>query len=325
MKTLRAKIPCAVLAAVASITSTAQIAPTQARPNTPTKVIIDTDVGDDIDDAFAITLALRSPELRILGFTTAFGDTTLRARLLDRLLADTGHTNIPVAVGLSTPPATRFTQKIYAEQHHPIASHPSALNFLSEQIARYPHEITLLAIGPLTNIGPLIDRDPTLFRSLKQVVIMGGSVRRGYSETQYGPAQPPSPEWNILNDIPSANKLLAAGVPVYILPLDATQLKLEEVERTQLFRAGNPYTDNLTLLYTQWGQLTPTLFDPMTIAWLLDPALCPMQPMHLSVDAKGYTREQPGPANANVCLHSNAEAFFNLLMERLTAPAPQHP
>src|SRR5215467_5794432 len=88
---------------------------TLAQTQTPEKIIIDTDIGDDIDDAFAVALALRSPELQILGVTTTFGDTEMRAKLLDRMLGEVGRADIPVAAGTPTPPKTAFTQLRYAQ------------------------------------------------------------------------------------------------------------------------------------------------------------------------------------------------------------------
>jgi inosine-uridine nucleoside N-ribohydrolase len=149
---------------------------------------------------------------------------------------------------------------------------------------------------------------------------MGGSIKRGYGDLGYTPPRPPQPEWNILNDIPSAQKLFASGVPLFVMPLDSTQLKLDEVKRNFLFSQGNPLTDALTLLYHQWGQETPTLFDPMTIAFLVNPSLCPVQPIHIRVDDKGLTRPESGPPNAQVCLDSSPEAFFHFLLPRLAAP-----
>src|SRR5713101_7008049 len=274
----------------------AQSSPTPALPE---KVIIDTDIGDDIDDAFAIALALRSPELQILGITTTFGDTETRAKLLDRFLAAVGRPEIPVAAGAPSPAKSTLTQRRYAESgHFAKRSHPDAVAFLLDQIRRNPGQITLIAIGPLINVGAAIDKDPATFRKLKRVILMGGSIKRGYGDVGFGPPQPPQPEWNILNDIPSAQKLFGAGVPLFVMPLDATQLKLDEVKRAFLFSHGTPLTDALTLLYHQWGQETPTLFDPMTIAFLVNPSLCPVHPMHVLVDEKGFTRPDPGPSGA---------------------------
>src|SRR5450631_3755173 len=166
------------------------------------KVIIDTDIGDDIDDAFALGLALRSPELQILGVTTTFGDTELRAKLADRFLGEVEQPEIPVLAGTPTHATNVFTQRRYAEGgHFAKASHGDAVDFLLAQIRRYPNEITLIGIGPLVNVGAAIDRDAATFRKLKRVVIMGGSIKRGYGDVEYGPPSPPQPEWNIVNDI----------------------------------------------------------------------------------------------------------------------------
>src|SRR6476469_7347333 len=89
------------------------------------KIILDTDIGDDIDDAFAIALALRSPELQILGISTTFGDTETRAKLVDRFLAEVGRPEIPVAAGIPSTPKGTFTQHRYAEGgHFAKSSHP---------------------------------------------------------------------------------------------------------------------------------------------------------------------------------------------------------
>jgi purine nucleosidase len=316
---------CGLLAA--SQVCSAQSSPAPALPE---KIILDTDIGDDIDDAFAVALALRSPELQILGITTTFGDTGTRAKLLDRFLAEVGRPDIPVAAGVPSAPKTTFTQRRYAESgHFAKPSHPDAVTFHLEQIRRYPGQITLIAIGPLMNIGAVIDKDAATFRKLKRVIMMGGSIHRGYGDLGFGPPHPPQPEWNILNDIPSAQKLFTAGVPLFVMPLDATQLKLDEVKRAFLFSQGTPLTDALALLYHQWGQDTPTLFDPMTVAFLVNPTLCPVQPMHIRVDEKGFTRPDPGlpsspnPPNAQVCLDSNPDAFFRFFLNRLVYPEPR--
>jgi inosine-uridine nucleoside N-ribohydrolase len=320
-------LSCATL--IASLVCSAQnpASPPIYQKAPPEKVILDTDIGDDIDDAFAVALALRSPELQIVGITTTFGDTETRAKLLDRFLAEAGHPEIPVAAGAPTPPKSNFTQRRYAENNrYAKASHPDAVTFLLDQIRRNPGQITLIAIGPLMNVGATIDKDPATFHKLKRVILMGGSIKRGYGDVGFGAPKPPEPEWNILNDIPSAQKLFAAGVPLFVMPLDSTQLKMDEVKRAFLFSQGTPITDALTLLYHQWGQETPTLFDPMTIAFLVIPTLCPVQPMHIRVDDKGFTRPDPGPPNApnppnaQVCLESNPDAFFRFYLSRVAAP-----
>ena len=290
-------------------------------PKASEKIIIDTDIGDDVDDAFAVALALRSPELEILGVTTTFGDTETRAKLVDRLLGEAAREDIPVAVGAPTSANNQFTQRRYAEGgHFARASHPKAVDFILQQIRRYPGQITLVAIGPLMNVGALIDKEPETFRKLRRVVLMGGSIYRGYGDMGYFPPHGPQAEWNIVSDISSAQKLFTSGVPIYVMPLDSTQLKLDEVRRAILFQSGTPLTDALTLLYHEWGQETPTLFDVMTVAYILNPKLCPTQPMHIRVDEKGFTRPESGAPNAQVCLESDAEGFFRLYISRVGVP-----
>jgi inosine-uridine nucleoside N-ribohydrolase len=281
------------------------------------KVIIDTDVGDDVDDAFALALAVKSPELQILGISTAFGETEVRAKIVDRFMAAAGRSEIPVLAGKATA-KTPMSQRTYTSSGNlATSSHGDAADFLLAQIRKFRGEITLIAIGPLMNIGEAIDRDAVTFRKLKRVVIMGGSIRRGYGDYGYNDRVPPSPEWNILNDVKSAQKLFASGVPLFVMPLDSTQLKLDEVKRSFLFTRGTAVTDQLTILYHLWAQETPTLFDPMAVTFVLKPELCPMTPMHIRVDEKGNTREEPGTPNAQVCLNSNPEDFFQFYLRRV--------
>jgi inosine-uridine nucleoside N-ribohydrolase len=296
--------------------------PVQARE----KIIIDSDIGDDIDDAFALGLALSSPEFEIIGVSASFGDTQTRAKMFDRMLGELGHGDIPVAMGMpANVNLNAFTQRRYAEGgQFARASHPGAVDFILEQGRKYPGEITLVAIGPLPNVGAMIDKDAAAFRKLKRVVIMGGNVRTLLDPYGVAPPIAPHPEWNIKNDIASAQKLFNAGVPLVVMPLDSTaNLKMNEVARTALFAHGSMLTNILAGLYYEWSAATrsptPILYDPMTVASMLDPALCPLTPMHLSVDEAGNTKETPGVPNAQVCLRSDSDAFLHFLVRRLTS------
>jgi inosine-uridine nucleoside N-ribohydrolase len=285
--------------------------------------IIDTDIGDDIDDAFALALALRSPELRIIGVTTAYGDTELRARLVDRYLAAVGRSDIPVAAGVATPHTNVFTQAAYALRE-PDHKHQDGVAFLLNQIRAHPGQITLIAIGPETNLAAAIQRDDATFRKLKRVVLMGGSVYRGYGDEK----RPPEPEWNIDRDPAAAKALFASGVPIFMMPLDSTQIHLQAKEREQIFSFGSPLTDQLTLLYHQWVAHTdnhapdPTLFDPVAVTFAIRPELCPAKPLRIEVDDKGMTRPVDGSPNAQVCLQSDEGGFLSLLRS-LIASGPE--
>lgn len=299
--------------------SFAQKIPSGGSPN---RVILDTDIGDDIDDAFALALAMSSTEIKLMGVTTAWGDTGLRARLVERYLCETDETHIPVYAGVATQSKTVFTQRGWAEKFD-TNTKPSttAIDFLLHTIRQHPGQITLISIAPLSNIGALIDKDPATFRKLKKVVIMGGSIRRGYDSPNAAKTAGPSAEYNIQMDVSSANKLLASGVPIFMLPLDSTQLRLDAARRKRIFDKNTPLTNVLMQLYTEWSaatkRSTPVLFDAMAVAYDLDPALCPMTPMRLHVDHGGYTRVIAGTPNVNVCLQSNPDKFFSFYMPRI--------
>jgi len=316
-----AKFALAILSCLSVHWATPAVAQCSRNHNSAGKagepVIIDSDIGDDIDDAFALALALRSPEFRVLGVSVDFGNTPMRARLADRFLKATGCSNIPVAMGEETTQPIRMTQMNYALAEKESV-HPDATDFILKAIRENPGQVTLIAIGPLVNVGSLIDKDPETFRKLKRVVMMGGSIERRSGDLSYLPATGPMPEYNIRRDIPDAQKLFASGVPIYMMPLDSTQIKLDEVKREILFKMGTSFTDQLTLLYHQWGQITPTLYDAMAVAYAIKPELCPVEPMHIVVDQKGYTRRETGPPNAHVCLHSNSDDFFSFFMPRFS-------
>ncbi len=282
----------------------------------PEKVIIDTDIGDDIDDAFAVTLALASPEMKVLGITSAWGDTELRSRMLDRLLCDAGRSDVPVLTGVKTASKTAFSQEVWARVGVSHA-HGDAVDFLLDAIRKNPGEITLIAIAPLTNIGAAIKRDPATFKKLKRVVMMGGAIRRGYGP----PGTAPDAEYNIAMDVAAAQKLFQSGVPIYMMPLDSTQLKFDETKREMLTTVSTPLTDALQVLTAEWQrvthQTTPTLFDVMAAAYTIKPELCPVTKMHVDVDGQGFTRERPGKTNVQVCLSSDSDTFFQFLMPRL--------
>jgi purine nucleosidase len=309
-----------LMAAVAALALLFARSAGRAEPaNAPQLVILDTDIGDDIDDAFALALVLESPEFHLLGVTTEYGDTELRARLVDRYLAAAGRADIPVAAGVRTEARSTFTQADYA-RGEPDRQHANAVDFLLGQIRAHPDAITLISIGPLVNVQAAIARDPATFRKLNRVVMMGGSVYQGYNGPG-GAHRPPEPEWNILNDPAGARALLASGVPVFMMPLDSTQVPLDQPAQAQIFAHGSPLTDQLTLLYHEWSGTgpwkTPTLYDPVAVTYAIRPDLCPVTPLHLEVDDTGLTRPEAGAANVEVCLHSDEAGFLHFLLSRI--------
>jgi inosine-uridine nucleoside N-ribohydrolase len=258
--------------------------------------------------------------------TTTFGDTEMRARLLDRYLASVGRSDIPVAAGPPSQTDNVLTQKAYALRV-PATVHADGAAFLLDQIRKHPKEITLIAIGPLFTVQAAIERDPATFRKLKRVVMMGGSIERGYDGPSIGnrpgERRPPDAEWNINRNPAGAQALLAAGVPIFMMPLDSTQIHLETAEREAIFAHGSPLTDQLTLLYHQWmagapgHASSPTLFDPVAVTYTFRPDLCPAKPMRVEIDDKGYTRPVAGEPNVQVCMQSDEQGFLKLLLDRV--------
>src|SRR3954451_10269609 len=165
-----------VLTLVLSLAVSATVVAQQPRM----KVVLDTDIGTDIDDAWALGYALKSPVFQLLGVTVTDADTPARARMAAKLLHRLGRTDVPVAVGRRTPavPPDRIDfQFAWAENfrdYTPIGT--PAVEFLADLIHRNPQQITLVAVGPLHNIGDLVRLHPEVVPLVKRVVLMSGSI-----------------------------------------------------------------------------------------------------------------------------------------------------
>ncbi len=292
----------------------------RAVPPKKIPILVDTDIGTDIDDAFALALVARSPELNLLGVTTVSGDTQARARLAAKLLWTAGLRRVPVVPGEPGRPLpdeqTRWAEGFKSPQLRP----GNAVDFLDATLRRYPGKVTIIAIGPLTNIAALLTKDPSITSKIDRIVMMGGSIHHGY-----GDDPTPVAEYNVAADPAAAQKVFSSGVHILMAPLDVTaMLQLREPDRHRIFTSLTPLTDSLAILYNLWGQRTPTLFDPMAVAMVIDPSLCQTEPLHIEVDSNGYTRVVMGqPPNAVVALHTNPQKFFQFYLSRV-APEPKH-
>jgi inosine-uridine nucleoside N-ribohydrolase len=181
-----------------------------------------------------------------------------------------------------------------------------------------PGEITLIAVGDLTNIAELITTHPDCKPWIKRVVSMGGAVRVGYNH------RPPAEvEWNIKQDIKGAQVVFASGLPLVLAPLDATtHLKLGEPLRQKIFAAETPLTKQLFALTRLWEGKDPVLYDPVAVALAFDEKFSKMEELRLVVDDKGFTREVPGQANARVAVSTEKDPFLDWYIRRVTAPLP---
>lgn len=291
----------------------------------PVPVVVDTDIGTDIDDAYALALILKSPELELRGVTTVSGDAALRARLAAKLLwtAGKGARQIPVYAGASGPKQPQEQSAWVGDFKSPALHLSGGVEFLCHEIDQHPGELTIVALGELTNIAAVLAAEPGITARIKRIVLMGGALHRGYA-----PGSPPEPEWNIKSNPAAAQAVFASGIPLVMAPLDATiTLRLEAPAREKVFATGTPLTDLLAALTATWQktnpwkQDTPVLYDVLPAAWLIAPANYPTTPLAIEVTDAGVTRPVPGRSpNADAVLECAPDKFSDFVTGRLSAP-----
>src|SRR5262249_9707919 len=189
-------------AALLFLLGTPPAASAQAPPVPKVPILLDTDIGDDIDDALALALALASPEIDLCGVTTVSGDAHTRALIVCRLLHAVGRGDVPVASGAPDRPVPDFSGQMQYGLRPSFRKRPerdTAVEFLYKQLKARPGELTLVPVGPLTNVAELLRKHPDCKPWIKRIVLMGGGVRVGYNLKP-----PPVPEWNIKSDVKAA-------------------------------------------------------------------------------------------------------------------------
>lgn len=292
------------------------------QPPVKVPILLDCDIGTDIDDTFAVALAMLSPELELRGVTTVSGDTQARALMACRLLTAGGLREVPVAAGKPNQPpqALRGVQEQYIRQPPAFrASKPVkelAVDFLYKQLKASPGQITLVAVGPLSNIAQLLTEHPDCKPWIKRLVLMGGSVRVGYNNKP-----PPSAEFNIRADPKAAQVVFASGLPLVVAPLDATtMLKLEEAGLRRIFGTGTHLNYHVQSLHQLWDQKTaPILFDPVAVTLCVTERFCQMEDLHLEVDDKGFTHIGKGKPNTRVATSIRSDEYLKWFVDRFAA------
>jgi purine nucleosidase/pyrimidine-specific ribonucleoside hydrolase len=286
--------------------------------------LLDTDIGDDIDDALALALALRSPEIDLIGVTTVFGDTHLRARLAAHVLHVFERSDIPVAAGISTPMLARHPPSgvpqaaILTSNEEQSISTYSGPELIIEKALAHPGRLTLLCIGPLTNIATALIKEPRLFMAIRNIIMMGGS------------SSIPFPEWNVRSDARAAQIVLAAGIPITLLGWNITtrcQMRAADIEQLRI--KNTPQTHLLSGLIAIWQQYRsrrhpalPFLHDPLTIAALCAPDLLRFEEMTVRTLTHGPLRGFMIPRLMNgplvhAAVDIRAEQAREWIMERL--------
>jgi inosine-uridine nucleoside N-ribohydrolase len=322
----------------------------------PQRVIIDTDPG--VDDAMAILLALNSPELKVEALTVVPGNVEAAQGLENalKLVSLAGRCDVPVAAGAQHPLNQKLITAQFWHGKNGLAGvdlpaskcKPDARfgpDLIIEMVHKYPHQITLIPVGPLTNIALAVSKDPAITFLVKDIVIMGGSIAGGNVD---GAA-----EANIYNDPEAAQIVFNAGWVVTMVGSDVGERTLmTRKDVTQLQANHAPESDFIAKLADFYltrseksGYQGAAMYDPLAVAVVIDPTLVTLQNMHVDVETRGeFTRgetvanrkgsdennvlhgdhyEIEGVValkpNARVCVASDNDRFLRLFVSRITA------
>lgn len=243
------------------------------------KVILDTDIGTDVDDLLTLAFLLGSPDVDLLGVTAAYGDTQLRGKLARHALSLAGRSDVPVAVGEL--PTLRGQRKVYWAGHEgknayvetlPVLEAQDAADFILQTLRRYPGEVTLLAVAPLTNVAQALERDPETMGEVGHIVMMGGVFGLG------GAPGLPAAEHNFRCDPEAAHIVFGSSLPITLFPLDMTVQT--PFTREQLGRLRGCDTPLFSLIVREVetflafvGRDHCHLHDPLTAASIVDPEI----------------------------------------------------
>ncbi|HEY3132802.1 MAG TPA: nucleoside hydrolase [Acidobacteriota bacterium] len=265
----------------------------------PFRVVIDTDPG--VDDALALLLAMRSPELKIEAITPVAGNVPLELSLPNalRMVEIAGRTDIPVAVGAKAPLLRRLVTAAYAHGENglggavfpepkikPVAE--PAAKFISQIVRKYPGEVTLITIGPLTNIATALNMDSELPRIVKSLVMMGGSLSGGNIT--------PAAEFNVYVDPEAARIVFQSAIPITMVGLDVTRKTSLTDEHVRILEAGqNPVSQAAAKIARnainhnreQGFLMGPNMHDSLAVAGFLEPSLLKFQDYYVDVETTG--------------------------------------
>ena len=304
----------------------------------PKPVILDVDPGHD--DAVALMMACGSPHLDLLAVTTVAGNVSLEktTRNALRVLSLVGHTHVPVAAGAPEPlrRPLHTAEDIHGESGLDGPEIPeagfepderAAVELIADTLRGSPEPVTLVPVGPLTNVATLLREHPELREKISHVSLMGGSIGLGNTT--------PAAEFNIFVDPEAAREVFDSGLPITMSGLDVThQAGAGPQERERLRAAGGiggvvaGFLDFFAATYEGvFGFDAPPLHDPVAVAAVLDPDLLETRPMRVDVECESdLTRGETvcdfygvtgKPPNARVGVELDREGFFELLYDSL--------
>jgi len=245
------------------------------------KILLDTDIGSDIDDALALLLLLHLKEVSLLGVTTVYGNVELRARIAQRILKSAG-VDVPVVAGIGAPMMPRLPLwhtgmegvglLSESEMRVPIRDlgiRTDAPAFLVEQVLAVPGELTILAIGALTNLARALEMEPRFAKAVRRVVFMGAGVTFENpvpEELRPGAQYSACPSHNVSCDVEAARRVFVTGIPITVLTNDVTTRVWWDGETVQqlLYASEPPETEAVGKLLKVWlGYRTRILGRPI--------------------------------------------------------------
>jgi purine nucleosidase len=261
-------------------------------------VHLDTDIGTDVDDLLALALLVGAPEVEIIGVTTVYGDTVLRARMTRLVLDQMGHSGVPIGIGaretLTGRPvwwAGHEGQGILGLDRVQIDEGTTAADLLHQAATEHLRRLELFAIGPLTNVAEAISADDSFATSLRHLYIMGGAFWMEQAEH------------NIKSDPEAADIVFRSGIPMTICGLDVTQrVRLREADMSQIRQAaggiGSVLEDQVRRWWAYTGATENHLHDPVAILPALHPELFRFEQCDVHVEVEGAN---PGRTRADGC------------------------
>ncbi len=299
-----------------------------------TPIILDTDIGSDVDDALALALLLASPEAELIGVTTVYGDVACRARIAQKLLHLAGRDDVPVFPGAGQPISNRPVWwgghegegLLEGNEWHAPVRGENAVEWLVDTIMARPGEITLVTVGPMTNAALALHREPWLAQAVKAVVSMGGVARVAANALDLPPV-----EHNIRCDPQAARMVFEAGWPLTMIGLDVTmRVLVTRDDVREMTAAGTPFHAALARLVERWlrfiGRDCTALHDPLAAATAIGRQFVICQELRVDVETEGVITngatvvQRPSekvPANARVALDVDAEAFVRFYVDRV--------
>jgi inosine-uridine nucleoside N-ribohydrolase len=296
--------------------------------------ILDTDIGTDIDDTWALAMMLRSRELDVKLVTSDTGNVVYRAKLIAKMLTAAGRTDVPVGLGVGHKPEAGGPQMPWVQDYdladYPGPVHEDGVAAIIATIEASPRPVTLIAIGPVPNVAEFVRRRPDL-AARTDFVGMQGSIARHERDAAGAIA-----EYNVVQDIPAAQTVFAAATwrSITITPLDTCGSVVLDGELYQrVLASDDPATRAVVANYRIWagvpkpGGLDPAvrssvLYDTVAAHLAYSHEFLTVRPMRIAVTEDGYTREDEAGATMNVAVEwTDKPGYLAELTRRLTEGA----